>query len=86
MGLPPSIAMAALVIEDTLLVVYATWREWRDTRVAAHRDRPPLVEPGTAPCGRCWGQGRFLEPAGNGEGLVRRPCLPCLGQGRVPIR
>jgi hypothetical protein len=78
--------MAALVIEDTLLVVYETWSEWRRAKLDdARQRRGPLVEPGTAPCGRCWGQGRILEPAANGEGLVPRPCLPCLGRGRTPV-
>jgi hypothetical protein len=34
-----------------------------------------------APCATCWGQGRLLEPARNGEGLVPVACEACLGTG-----
>lgn len=34
-----------------------------------------------APCSTCWGQGRYLEPAANGEGLVPVACETCLGTG-----
>lgn len=78
--------MAAVVIEDTLPVRYETWAEWR---LARWRDpllrrAEPLVEPSSVFCGTCWGQRRTWRPAGNGEGLIPRPCPTCLGRGWVP--
>jgi hypothetical protein len=43
--------------------------------------RVVLREARIAPCGTCWGQGRYLEPARNGEGLVPVGCPACLGTG-----
>ena len=73
----------ALVIEDSLLVRYSTWSEWREAKVseAARRADVPLVETGTVQCGHCWGQRRIFAPAANGEGLVPHPCPVCLGRG-----
>ncbi len=75
--------MPALVIEDSLLVRYSTWREWRETKLAeaTRRANVPLVELGTTQCGHCWGQRRIFAPAANGEGLVPHACPVCLGRG-----
>ena len=75
--------MPALVIEDSLLVRYSTWSEWRAAKIgeAARRADVPLVEMGTVQCAHCWGQRRIFEPAPNGEGLVPYPCPSCLGRG-----
>jgi hypothetical protein len=70
----------AVVFEGPFPVLYESWPEWRSSRRPAPA---PLVEPGTAPCAHCWGQGRIWEQAANREGLVPRPCLECLGRGRV---
>jgi hypothetical protein len=75
----------AIVVEDGTFsrrVIYAGWAEWRELR----RDRPddaPLVPAGVASGATCWGNGRYLQPAANGEGLVPRAC-PAGGSGLAP--
>lgn len=75
--------MPALVIEDSLLVRYSTWREWREAKLAeaVRRANVPLIEAETVQCAHCWGQRRIFAPAPNGEGLVPHPCPSCLGRG-----
>jgi hypothetical protein len=65
-----------------LPVRYESWEDWR--RDVATRHAPvPLIAPETVSCAACWGQGRLLEPARNGEGLVPRTCPDCGGSGLV---
>jgi hypothetical protein len=61
-------------------VRYSDWREWRDVRLD---DLPPApLAPATGCfCAACWGQGRMLEEARNGEGLVPVACADCGGSG-----
>lgn len=67
-------------------VVYSDWDEWRRARQDADaRPAPAAVTPGEF-CARCWGQGRTLSPAGNGEGHVPVACPACSGSGRAPAR
>ena len=75
--------MPALVFEDSLLVRYSTWLEWREAKVseATRRAYVPLIEADTVQCSHCWGQRRIFAPAPNGEGLVPHPCPACLGRG-----
>ncbi len=75
--------MALIVQEGTppLLVRYETWDEWRALRRPAEPAEPPPAR-GTGFCGWCRGQGRSLDPAANGEGLVPRTCPCCGGSGR----
>lgn len=74
----------AVVIEDAVPVLYETWADWRQTKSDPHESEP-LIEPGTASCGVCWGQRRTWEPAANGEGLVPILCVACLGRGVVRV-
>lgn len=64
-----------------LPVTYEDWASWRRDRPGAG-ELPPLTS--TEFCGLCWGRGRILSPAANGEGLVPGPCASCGGAGRVP--
>lgn len=75
--------MAALVFEDSLLVRYSTWKEWREVKVAeaVRRANVPLVVADTVQCAHCWGQRRIFAPAPNGEGLIPHACPVCLGRG-----
>lgn len=77
--------MPALVIEDSLLVRYDTWSQWREAKIAEaeRRRNVPLVEIATVQCAHCWGQRRIFSPAANGEGLVPHPCPSCLGRGYI---
>jgi hypothetical protein len=43
----------------------------------------PVESPPTCFGAMCWGAGRQYEEAGNGEGLVPRPCQACAGTGSV---
>jgi hypothetical protein len=64
-----------------LPVLYRSWSAWR-------RERPD-AEPGAVPadfCAACWGQGRILRAARNGEGLVPEPCADCAATGRAAPR
>lgn len=44
-------------------------------------DRAPIT--GTSFCALCWGAGRILGPAANGEGLIPVACAHCGGTGTV---
>ena len=76
--------MAAIVTEgrSAILVRYDDWAHWRIARVGA-ATRYPLLAEGTCFCACCWGQGRILTPAANGEGLIPVACATCEGLGAV---
>jgi hypothetical protein len=78
--------MAAIVFvgSPAVPVRYETWDEWR-IDVARPAEPAPLIASGTASCARCWGQGRHMEQARNGEGLVPVPCPDCGGSGLVVV-
>lgn len=61
-------------------VAYREWDEWRRSRVPV--DDPPAPA-STEFCAICWGQGRVLRPAANGEGHVPVACARCDGTGWV---
>jgi hypothetical protein len=63
-------------------VLYQDWAEWRDVR-RDDVETAPAPPRTTAPCCLCWGAGRYLDPAKNGEGLVSRTCPRCDGLGRL---
>lgn len=76
--------MAAIVFlgSPAVPVRYESWEEWR--RDITHPlPSAPLIAPETASCARCWGQGRHLEQARNGEGLVPVVCPDCAGSGLI---
>ena len=76
--------MPTVVEAPSILVRYESWEEWRAlVREAAARRAEPIVPVRTEPCAHCWGAGRVLAPAANGEGLVSRPCSWCAGAGRL---
>jgi hypothetical protein len=78
--------MAAIVFfgSPAVAVRYESWEQWRND--VAHPVAPaPLIASGTASCARCWGQGRHLEAARNGEGLVPVACPDCRGSGLVVV-
>lgn len=63
-------------------VRYDSWAEWR--RYQAEEPQSVLLVPAhTVFCALCWGNGRVLEPARNGEGLVPVACAHCAGFGLV---
>jgi len=65
-----------------LPVLYADWAEWKALR--REEAEEACVQAATAVfCPMCWGNGRYLEPAANGEGLVPRTCMSCGGRGTV---
>jgi len=64
-----------VVIENSIPVVYDDWTAWRDERARTETSSPIT---GTF-CGLCWGNGRILEPAANGEGLIPVTCEACGG-------
>lgn len=70
-----------------LPVVYETWSDWRGEQAgaAAAAAAQGSVAPGGQPCGTCWGQGRILAAAPNGEGLIPGLCWGCGGRGSVAI-
>ncbi|WP_217913897.1 hypothetical protein [Miltoncostaea marina] len=70
-----------------LPVVYETWSEWREEQPVQPVAAPPAraAAPGGQPCATCWGQGRIMTAAANGEGLVPGGCWTCGGAGTVPI-
>ncbi|HSJ72912.1 MAG TPA: hypothetical protein VK904_01235 [Miltoncostaeaceae bacterium] len=66
-----------------VLVLYETWAAWRDERrLEGLRPVPPAATHQF--CAVCWGQGRIVGPAANGEGPIPIACLTCGGTGRVP--
>ena len=68
-----------VVREDMFPVLYVDWAEWRLEQSADATDGiAPSV---TCVCVTCAGNGRIYEYAPNGEGLVPRPCVSCLGRG-----
>jgi hypothetical protein len=79
--------MAAIVLEgaERIPVRYEDWGEWR-TELAVTAKRLPLIAPGTCFCAMCWGAGRVLRQAANGEGLVPLRCATCAGSGVIPLR
>ena len=76
--------MAAIVSEgrSAILVRYDDWAHWRVVRAVAVAP-PRLLAEGSCFCADCWGQGRILTPAANGEGLIPLPCSTCAGLGMV---
>jgi len=60
-------------------VAYRDRAEWRRSREPA----PPPPAPAQF-CAMCWGQGRVLRAAANGEGHVPVACATCGGSGSVP--
>jgi hypothetical protein len=65
-----------------LPVVYRDWAEWRGFR---REDEPGVAPVATGTfCATCWGQGRLLSPARNGEGLVPVACPTCGGTRVAP--
>ena len=66
----------------SLPVLYENWAEWRDEQPDTG-PAPRCLVPGGRPCPICWGQGRILAAAANGEGLVSFPCSTCAGAGSV---
>jgi hypothetical protein len=77
-----------VVIDDRLPVVHPSWGSWRRSRrdrAGAARRRVPGSGSGRDEfCAMCWGAGRILRGAGNGEGVVAVDCSWCGGTGRVP--
>jgi hypothetical protein len=70
-----------VVHEHQLPVIYVDWAEWRSEQLLdAAEDAPPRI---ATFCVTCAGNGRIYEYAPNGEGLVPRPCVSCLGLGVV---
>ena len=66
-------------------VFYESWEDWRSERQSQEALPPaPLVPAGVVFCAMCWGAGRVLAPARNGEGLVPSDCGHCDGLGVVP--
>jgi hypothetical protein len=72
-----------IVVERSLPVVYGSWSHWRRERQATTLSNEAVVERSQATefCAHCWGAGRILSPARNGEGLVPRQCSVCEGRG-----
>ncbi|WP_217915500.1 hypothetical protein [Miltoncostaea marina] len=78
--------MPTVVEARTIPVRYESWQEWRATvREAAARRAEPVARVPTEFCALCWGAGRVLGAAPNGEGLVPVPCGWCGGAGRLPV-
>jgi len=68
--------------ESRVSVGYASWSDWRSQQgLMPHAPPAPF---GSCFCAICWGAGRVLEPAMNGEGLIPQPCPTCRGTGSVP--
>lgn len=79
--------MPTVVEGPSISVRYESWSEWREfVREAAARRAEAVVPLVTEFCAICWGAGRVLSPAGNGEGLVPQPCARCGGAGSVIVR
>ena len=55
-------------------ITYRDWPDWRRRHAGA------LVQDF---CASCWGQGRIMAPAANGEGLIPVRCATCAGAGGV---
>ncbi len=70
-----------VVHEHEMPVIYVDWAEWRLER-SAEMVEDTAATP-TAFCVTCAGNGRVYEYAPNGEGLVPRPCVSCIGRGMV---
>lgn len=83
--MPSSRTAAITVIEGShhLLVGYPDWDAWRRERSGGALPQAPLVPANSASCAMCWGNGRILEEAGNGEGLIPVVCEHCDGWGLV---
>ena len=77
--------MRALTVregEPRSSVAYESWSDWRARQCT---DPAALSAPiGSCFCAICWGAGRLLEPAMNGEGLIPVSCPTCCGTGSVP--
>jgi hypothetical protein len=77
--------MFAVTEPDGMLVAYPSWGAWRiDRRAGADLDPLPAVPVDSSFCALCWGQGRILSPAANGEGLIPVRCPYCDGERVVP--
>jgi hypothetical protein len=78
---------SVVITEHAVPVVYRSWREWRvHCRTRDVGPTPPVAArsvTSTEFCATCWGNGRILRPAGNGEGLIPTGCRPCHGTGQV---
>ena len=68
--------------EPRIAVAYDSWAQWRAEQ--CFLPEAPPAPFGSCFCAICWGAGRLLEPAMNGEGLVPQPCPTCCGTGSVP--
>jgi hypothetical protein len=75
-----SVRVMIVITEDEFSIRYTGWAEWRENRVEA--DRQVLVA-AECFCGCCWGAGRYLDEAANGEGLIPVSCHACGGRGTV---
>jgi hypothetical protein len=75
-----------IVVERELPVVYESWAHWRRER-AEHMDFlvQELPTATTEFCAVCWGNGRILSPAANGEGNVPVTCGHCDGRGSILV-
>jgi hypothetical protein len=63
-----------------LPILYSSWSEWRFEQLRTRTLPPlPLLPRNSCFCALCWGAGRYLEPAQNGEGNVPRTCPACQG-------
>ena len=69
--------------ELRLLVAYDSWADWRDGRRLEGIDEIPPASTYEF-CALCWGQGRIVSPAANGEGPIPVRCVTCRGTGRLP--
>jgi DnaJ-class molecular chaperone len=79
---------SVVILEQALPVVYRSWSEWRahcrtrrDTARGSAGAAPNVAA--TEFCATCWGNGRILRHARNGEGLIPTACGACDATGRV---
>jgi hypothetical protein len=68
--------------QPPLPVLYTDWAEWKALRREGCEEVPASATT-IVFCPTCWGNGRYLEPAANGEGLVPQTCPACDGSGIV---
>jgi hypothetical protein len=87
MSAPKAGAGQLVVIEEHIPVAYESWAHWRDECRARRRGSGEFFELDavvvTEFCAHCWGNGRTLSPAPNGEGPIPKACLHCDGRGSV---
>ena len=72
-----------VVHEEQLPVCYVDWAQWRETRTETALGLPADLVVVRCFCAFCWGAGRIVEDARNGEGLIPVTCERCLGEGTV---